>query len=143
MTKSELSRREFARRAAIISAATLVSTPEIPAAESDSAPSAAAAQAQTEPNLTLPSQSEADLRTNAVLSQYGSRLSDSQKAELAKLSTAAQRQLDRIRAFPTANGDDPALYLKPLVEHEKNVILKPPPPSSAPSTGLTPPSKKP
>jgi hypothetical protein len=71
------------------------------------------------PPLSPESQAEADARTQLALAQHGSRLSAEQKSELARLSTGLQRQLDTLRAFPVDNGDDPALYLKPLMEREK------------------------
>jgi hypothetical protein len=34
----------------------------------------------------------------------------------------AQPPLDRLRAYPLENGDGPGLYLKPLLEREKNPL---------------------
>jgi hypothetical protein len=116
MQNRKLSRREFARRVAISSAATLIP------ANLASVAAAAAAPAQQPPNLpklSPESQAEADARTQLVLAQYASRLSDAQKAEITRLSAALQSQLDRLRAFKVDNGDDPALYLKPLMERER------------------------
>jgi hypothetical protein len=64
------------------------------------------------------------------LDQYGSRFTDAQKADLQRLSIMAQPPLDRLRAFPAENGDGPALYLKPLIEHEKKTVTFPPIPGS-------------
>ena len=117
MSNHKFSRREFARRAAIASAATLV-----PASAFATQPTPAPARPQQPSNLPkLPpeSQAEADARAQSALAQYGSRLSDQQKSEIARLSAGQQRQLDRLRAFKVENGDDPALYLKPLMEREK------------------------
>ena len=55
-------------------------------------------------------------------SQYGSRFSDAQKADLRRLCALAQPPLDRLRAYALENGDSSALYLKPLVEREKNPL---------------------
>jgi hypothetical protein len=145
MSKANLTRREFARRAALVSAATLMPASKLPTTEDGTHPPPhPAAQSQTEPKLATASQAEAYQRTQAVFSRYGSRLSESQKTEIAKLSAAAQHQLDRVREFPTANADDPALYLKPLMERERKSVLNPPvPKSTAPPAGLTPPVKKP
>src|SRR5579885_3067488 len=82
-------------------------------------------------------------RTQTILDLYGSRFSESQKSEIARLSVAAQRQLDRLRAYPAQNSDDPALYLKPLIEHERKSPSPIPAPGTAPPKGLTPPPKKP
>ena len=45
-----------------------------------------------------------------------------QKADLRRLCNLAQPPLDRLRAYALENGDGPALYLKPLVEREKNPL---------------------
>jgi hypothetical protein len=111
-----ISRREFARRAAIASAATLVPAT---AFSTTPAPSLPPQQPSNLPKLSPESQTGADSRTQAVLAQYGSRLSDDQRTEISRLAAVSQRQLDHIRAFPTENGDDSALYLKPLMEREK------------------------
>jgi hypothetical protein len=125
MPNHKFSRREFARRAAIASAATLVPA----TAFSTTQPTPLPQQPPNTPKLPPESQAEADSRTQSVLTRYGSRLSDEQKSEIARLSSVSQRQLDKLRAFPTENGDDPALYLKPLMEREK----KPTPNPAAPT----------
>jgi hypothetical protein len=123
MPNHRFSRREFARRAAIASAATLVPTTVLSA--TPPAPLPNPQQPANTPPLPAASHAEADSRTQSVLAQYGSRLSDEQKSEIARLSAVAQRQLDKLRAFPTENGDDPALYLKPLMEREKKPAPNP------------------
>jgi hypothetical protein len=62
-------------------------------------------------------------RVQAVFSQYGSRLSDTQKSDLRRLAAEGQAALDRLRAYPTDNSDGPALYLKPLMEHEIKHVM--------------------
>lgn len=128
MPNHTFSRREFARRAAIASAATL-----LPANLPVSAP-LPPQQPSKLPPLSPESQAEADARTQLAFAQYGSRLSAEQKSELARLSAGLQRQLDSLRAFPVDNGDDPALYLKPLMEREK----KPAPTNAAAPSAAKP-----
>src|SRR5438552_4668535 len=108
--KSDLtiSRREFARRAAFVSAAASLSPANLISVESGAAP-APAQQPAKPPKLSPASQAEVDSRTQAIFSQYGARLSDSQKADIRRLAAEAQPPLDRLRAFPTTNGDGPAL----------------------------------
>jgi len=125
-----ISRREFARRAAIVSAASLapanlLGTPLLPA------------MPQQPPNPLKPSpesQTEVESRVQAILSEYGSRFSDAQKTDLRRLCKEAQPVLDRLRAYPTENGDGPALYLRPLMEREKkpSPMTAPPKPAAAP-----------
>jgi hypothetical protein len=138
-----ITRREFARRAAIASAvaavapAAAVSTPAAPpnehanvaAAEfgvSLADPITKVARPEQQPaemaKLSPESRAEVEARIQTILNQYGSRFSDAQKADLRRLCALAQPPLDRLRAYALENGDAPALYLKPLVEREKNPL---------------------
>jgi hypothetical protein len=139
-----ISRREFARRAAIASAvasmapATALTAPPTPIAENanvaapdfrrrlSSAPNGEAIpppqQPANLPKLSPESQAEVDARIETIFAQYGKRFSDEQKTDLRRLCAVAQPPLDRLRAYALENGDAPALYLKPLVEREKNPL---------------------
>jgi hypothetical protein len=147
-----ISRREFARRAALASAVASIApavagasvatgdfAPGAASAAPDSAnlatanlhpasssgSSAAAAPAQQPanlPKLSPESQAEVEARLQSILTQYGSRFSEEQKADLRRLCHLAQAPLDRLRAYTVDNGVNPALYLKPLVEREKNPL---------------------
>jgi hypothetical protein len=113
-----ISRREFARRAALASAGASL----VPANVFGAGASLPAPQEQQPPNLpklTPQSQAEVEARIQAILSQYGSRFSEEQKADIRRLCHMAQPPLDRLRAYAIENGDGPSLYLKPLVEREK------------------------
>jgi len=116
-SSSHISRREFARRAAVVSAVSMVPATALPSHSLISAP--ALAQSPDASSLSPESQSEAEARYKTILDVYGSRFSDEKKADIRRLCFAAQPSLDRLRAYPLENGDSPALYLKPLVEREK------------------------
>jgi hypothetical protein len=123
-----MSRREFARRAAIASAASFVPANVLTsdASQSPTPPPASVAQQPANlPKLSAESQVEADARYQTILSQFGSRFSEEQKTDLRRLCVVAQRPLDRLRAYPVENGDGVALYLKPLVEREKKAVAAP------------------
>lgn len=122
-----ISRREFARRIAIASAATVMPPSGLPA--SVALPETSPQQAPSTPALSAGSQAEADARYQAILNLYSSRFSDAQKTDLRRLCVSAQPPLDRLRAYPLQNSDDPALYLKPLVEREKKPALATPAPA--------------
>ena len=113
-----ISRREFARRAAMASAAASLAPVEVLTAES-SAASPEPQQPPDMPKLSPESQAEVEARIQAILSQYGRRFSEEQKTDIRRLCVLAQPPLDRLRAYAIENGDGPALYLKPLVEREK------------------------
>jgi hypothetical protein len=126
-TDKPLSRREFARRAALGAAsAAVLPLRELvpPAAASASPPTEAPAQTLAQnpaaaPKLSPQSQAEADFRFQAILNQYPDRFSEAQKTDLRHLCVALQPSLDHIRAYSISNGDLPALYLKPLVDRDK------------------------
>jgi len=139
-----ISRREFARRAAVASAvaavvpASALTSPSSPLNEHATVAAAdrggrfsdpsskvvpLAEQQPTDlPKLSPESHAEVEARVQTILSQYGSRFSDAQKNDLRRLCHLAQSPLDRLRAYALENGDGPALYLKPLVEREKNPL---------------------
>jgi hypothetical protein len=114
---SPISRREFARRAAIVSAVSMVPTSALPACPSIE--DLSRHQSSDTPSLSTESSAESEARYQTILSIYGSRFSDTQKPDLRRLCFAAQPSLDHLRAYTIENGDGPALYLKPLVEREK------------------------
>ena len=112
-----ITRREFARRAAMVSAVTMVPA----GALAVGSPSAVPPLTQTpdSPSLSVEGKAEAEARYQAILAVYGARFSETQKADLRRLSYEAQEPLDRLRAYSIENSDGPALYFKPLVEREK------------------------
>jgi hypothetical protein len=102
-----LSRRDFARLAIVGAAAAA-----LPASLVDSLP----ARAQSIPHevpLTPAARAEADLKSEIILGQYGSRLNDAQKAEVRHLTEQMQTQLETIRAYKLENGDAPATVFEP------------------------------
>jgi hypothetical protein len=140
------SRREFARRAALLSVAVpLAGAGAI--AENAAGPASVAPPAAMQdealpklpadfPKLTDQSRAEVEARYEEIVKQYSGRFGAGQKAELRRLSFMVQPALDRLRAYSLKNGDGPALYLKPVVEREKK-----PTPTSTPAA--TPAAKKP
>jgi hypothetical protein len=131
-SSSSISRREFARRAAIVSAATMVPAGALAAPSPSAVP--AITQTPDSPSLSAEGKAEAEARYQAILAVYGTRFSETQKADLRRLSYQAQEPLDRLRAYPITNGDGPALYLKPLVEREKKTEPAVIPHAASPAT---------
>jgi len=115
-TGSLLSRRQFAHRAAIISAAaTFTPTDALLSRASVAMPQ----ELQNTPSLSAAGQLEADSRYQQILSLYGGRLDDAQKANIKRMCVELQPTLEKIRQFNLKNSDAPALYLKPLIERER------------------------
>jgi hypothetical protein len=129
---SAISRREFARRAALVSAAASLAPADLLRAE-HSAALLPAQQPASAPKLSPESQAEVESRIQSIFAQYGKRLSEAQKTDIRRLATEAQPPLDRLRAFATDNGAGPGLYLKPLMERERKpspMPAKPRPPAA-------------
>ena len=111
---SMFSRRQFARRAAVLStAASLVPAGGILAGDSS------ASASQSSHPLSSAGQREADSRYQQILSLYGEQLDDAQKAKIKKMCEDLQPTLEKIRNFNLVNGNAPALFLKPLFERDK------------------------
>src|SRR6266403_4752010 len=130
---SGISRREFARRAAFVSAAASLAPANLLTSDSIAAP-LTAQQPDNTSKLSPESQIEVDSRIQSIFAKYGSRLTAAQKADIRRLATEAQPPLERLRAFATENGDGPGLYLKPLIERER----KPSPMPAAPKPATAP-----
>jgi hypothetical protein len=114
----KLSRREFAQRAALLSAtASIVPAGMMLPAEAFPDTSASLQTADL-PKLSAESQTEADARFQIVLSRYGNRLSDEEKQRTKGLCYSLQTTLEQVRAYPLKNGDLPALFLKPLIDRD-------------------------
>ena len=138
-TDKSVSRREFARRAALgaASASLLPLRELVPLSAVPAPPQPAQAPVQNPapaPKLSAQNQAEADSRYQAIINQCGDRFSEAQKSDLKRLCIFIQLPLDRLRSYAVANDDLPALYLKPLVDRDK----KPASNSGAPVVGAKP-----
>jgi hypothetical protein len=133
---NEISRRDFARRAAL-TAATVAVVPAEVFAESKKAATPAKPVAKTpepaagEPakELSAASQAEVENAYKNILDRYGARLSAEQKKDIRRLLAQQQKGIDAIRAFPLDNADEPATVL--------HVVTTSPPPAAgvAPQKG--------
>jgi hypothetical protein len=110
---TSFSRRQFARRAAVASAAVAV------APAGALFPSAIPQTPPELPKLSSEGQAEADSRYQQILALYGGRFDEGQKATIKKMCADLQPTLEKIRKFSLENGNAPALFLKPLVERDK------------------------
>src|SRR5215469_4128815 len=92
---SVISRREFARGAAFVSAAASLSPADL---LTEKSPDTAKPLSQTPsgPKLSAESLTETESRLQSVFAQYGSRLDDAQKGELRRLAAEGQASLDRL-----------------------------------------------
>lgn len=109
----KLTRRDFARTAAL-AAATAAVSPRLASAAAPAprhgAASATAARRVTD-DAASARQAEIDARVAEVFRRYGDRLSPEQKTEVRRLTGDLQKALDKIRAYPLTNSDQPATVL--------------------------------
>ena len=115
-----LSRREFARRAALAAAGIAVApgtsiegTPPDP-----QSPPGSVQQASQDAGLSPSAQAEVESKIQFILQKYGSRLNQTQKADVQRLVKEGQKSLEKLRAYTLENSDAPALVLH--LEHAAN-----------------------
>lgn len=107
MDSNRLSRRDFARTAALAAAVAVIPL-DLPAQEAPPPP----AKPVEEPKPLSPaSQAEAEARYQAILRKYGDRFTAAQKAEIRKSVMNGQKGLDALRAYKLDNADEPATIL--------------------------------
>jgi len=128
----KIDRREFARKAALFSAALVPAgiafEQRVAAATNEQLPEGA-------DKLSAEGRLEAEARFQQIMSQYGSRFDGEEQKRVRDGCYSLQGSLERLRAFHLENGDAPAIYLKPLLEREKK-------PQSAPAAGAAPAAAK-
>lgn len=117
-----ISRRDFARRAALAAAAVAAAPRELlarPEAEPGSrvrlSPADSGALSPQEspgPQLSAESRAEVEAKIQEIFRRHGSRLSEEQKKDIRRLVTEGQKPLENLRAYALENGDEPATVLK-------------------------------
>jgi hypothetical protein len=109
----KLTRRDFARAAAIAAATAAIA----PSGEALTRHVATAEGARTlgragTDDAASVRQAEIDAHVADVFRRYGDRLSAEQKTEVRRLVGELQKSLDKLRAYPLGNGDQPAIVLR-------------------------------
>jgi hypothetical protein len=108
-----LSRREFARRAALAATTAVVVPATLLSQESAPKPSPPpGAPPQPTQQLSPALQAEGELKYQWIIQNYGNRLSDAEKQDVHRLVMEGQKPLAAFRAFPLDNADQPATVLK-------------------------------
>ncbi len=112
MPNHKLSRREFARNAALAAATAAVLPNELIAQEQKAEPKQPPKpQSEKKPKLSPELQAEAEVRIQNLLRKYGERLSDAQRADVRRIITEGMPDVEKLRAFPLDNADEPATVL--------------------------------
>ena len=99
--KAGISRRDFARRAALAASAACL-PPLLPVRE---------IEAQG-PALSASSQTEVDATVGTIIRKYGVRMTDAQKLDVRRIVTENQKSLEAMRNFVLSNADQPGNVLK-------------------------------
>ena len=108
-----ITRRTFARNAALGAATVAVLPADAFSQQAKPAPPPPPAPAaEAPPKLSPAGQAEVDARVAGVMRQFGDRLSEAQKAEVRRLITLGQKSVEDLRAYPLAITDEPATVLK-------------------------------
>ncbi len=113
---TEISRREFGRRAAL--AAALYVSPAPPLADSatlsrmDGAIETPTVQTGAAQKLSAEQAQEVEAKLANIIRKYGSRLTAAQRDHLRRILTYNEKMLASIRSFPLENGDPPASVLR-------------------------------
>ncbi len=127
MSKFSVGRRQFAFGAATVAATALIrpgqavaqsealtqTDPPRPTAVLDQQTQAAMAK------LSTKAQAEVEMKVSEIFRKYGDRLSDEQKADIRKIMAETQEGLEKMRAFPLENGDQPADAFRAYRREEK------------------------
>lgn len=109
---NKMSRRDFARTAVVAAAATAIPPPIAPTGRRDDSATENNSRGSHGDDLSAARQAETDARVAEVYRRYGDRLSAEQKTEVRRLAGELQKALDKLRAYPLGNGDQPATVLR-------------------------------
>ena len=115
----KLSRREFAQGMAVTAIAVglpphlRAQQPEASTAPAPPKP-AVPVSSQKQPQLSPAARAEAEAKIQNLLRKYGDRLNQEQKAEIRKSLLQGQESLEKLRAFPLENWDEPAAIFRPF-----------------------------
>jgi hypothetical protein len=114
--KNRLSRRDFARRAALgVAAAACIPNQLLPHSIAPAPSERLRPNPITTPQdekLSAAGQAEVNEKMQTILRKYGDRLSDVQKADIRRMVTEGQAPLEKMRAFPLDNSDQPGNVLR-------------------------------
>jgi len=109
MSKFSITRRGFAKGAAVAATAALLHPAEI-LAQSAATPAMPLAQKAQDSLAKLPpaSRAEVEAKFSEIVRRYGDRLSADQKADILRIMAESQPGLDKLREFLLHNDDQPA-----------------------------------
>src|SRR4029077_17920903 len=109
MPKFFLGRRKFALGAAAAATTALVRPGDLLAQTAVTGDNSVEAKTRAAmAKLSAQARAEVEMKVANILRKYGSRLNDEQKADIRRIMAESQEGLEKMRAFPLDNGDQPA-----------------------------------
>ena len=108
MPKFLLDRRQFTLGAAAAATAAFIRPSEALAQTAESLTELDQKAKTAMAKLTPRGRAEVEAKVANLFRKYGDRLSDEQKADIRRIMAETQQGLDKMRAFPLENGDQPA-----------------------------------
>ena len=108
MPKFLLDRRQFTLGAAAAATAAFIRPGEALAQAAESLTELDQKAKTAMAKLTPRGRAEVEAKVANLFRKYGDRLSDEQKADIRRIMAETQQGLDKMRAFPLENGDQPA-----------------------------------
>jgi hypothetical protein len=126
MTKFIFGRRQFtfgaaaAATAALITPGNTLAQTATPSTDNSSDAKLRAAMAK----LTPQAQAEVEMKIASIFRKYGDRLSEEQRADIRRIMAESQEGLEKMRAFPLDNGDQPADAFRAYREEKAGVEKK-------------------
>ena len=119
-----ISRRDFGRNTTLAALGALLVPDKHPGSLPHhlSASSTVAKQdgTENESDFSPESQAEIDARIQTIFGKYGSRFTDDEKDQIRGFVADFQRSLDRLRAYPLENWDEPVSFVRPLKTRESD-----------------------
>lgn len=108
MPKFLLDRRQFTIGAAAVATAALIQPGETLAQTAGSLAELDQKARTAMARLTPQGRAEVEAKIANIFRKYGERLSEEQKADIRRIMAETQEGLDKMRAFPLENSDQPA-----------------------------------
>ncbi|HZS29047.1 MAG TPA: hypothetical protein VFB76_17605 [Candidatus Angelobacter sp.] len=108
MPKFLLDRRQFTLGAAAAATAAFIHPGEALAQATENLTELDQKAKTAMAKLTPRGRAEVEAKVANLFRKYGDRLSDEQKADIHRIMAETQQGLDKMRAFPLENGDQPA-----------------------------------
>ncbi|HEY7405145.1 MAG TPA: hypothetical protein VIB39_16580 [Candidatus Angelobacter sp.] len=108
MPKFLLGRRQFTLGAAAAATAALIHPGETLAQTAGTLAELDQKTRNAMAKLTPQGRAEAEAKIANIFRKYGDRLSEEQKADIRRIMAETQEGLDKMRAFPLENSDQPA-----------------------------------